>query len=170
MCDRRRILAMTFPLLLVPLVLAACGSGGDDDDTAATEPPGPTSTSTSAEPGATRTDGDVLVELATSGGEDGRGIGDLVVTPDGDVRFEDRQGGIETVRLDAGELDDLVTTLEDADFAGAPTEPDVDDVCPDALVSRVTYGEWEVTADTCTVPDEVAPVFDALEGILARFG
>jgi len=141
--------------------LMACG----DDDGAAPDPlPDPTTSSTGA------TGSGVLVELATSGGEDGRGIGDLTVTADGEAQRRDPQGGVERMTLSTDELGTLVAALDDADFAGAPAEPGSDDVCPDGLAYRVTYQEWQVTADSCTVPDEVAPAVEELQSILGRFG
>lgn len=111
----------------------------------------------------------VLVELATSGGEDGRGVGDLVVSPGGEAQLRGPQGDIETTTLTPDELTTLVAALNDADFAGVPAEPDVEDVCPDALVYTVIYQRWDVTADSCTIPDELAPSLDELQTILSRF-
>jgi len=137
--------------------LMACGA----EDGASTSSTGASSAGSGAE---------VLVELATSGGEDGRGMGDLAVSADGEVQRRDPHGGIETTTMSADELGVLVAALDDADFAGAPAEPDIDDVCPDALVYKVVYQEWQVTADGCTVPEQVAPVVEQLQALLGRFG
>jgi hypothetical protein len=147
------------------LLLAACGT---NDATVTDPPPDPSPSTTATSGSGTGSDPDVLVELATSGGNDGRGIGELLVSPEGEVQLLDPQGGIETATLTAEELGSLVAALNDADFAGAPADPDIDDVCPDAIVYTIIYQQWEVTADTCTIPDEIAPAHDQLQAILAR--
>jgi hypothetical protein len=96
-------------------------------------------------------------------------MGDLVVTTEGEAELTDLDGGVEKATLAPDELEALTAALDDADFAGAPTEPDIDEVCPDALAYRVTYQQWQVTADTCTVPDEIAPALEQLQSVLARF-
>jgi hypothetical protein len=167
---------------MVTVVVAACAwlTACGDDDTVADPPPDPSPTTASTTTSGSSTGGsgaggsgsgaEALVELATSGGDDGQGIGDLVVSPDGEAQLHDPQGGVTTATLSPDELDALVAALDDADFAGAPTAPDIDDVCPDALAYTVVYQEWQVTADTCTIPDEVAPVVDELQAILYRLG
>jgi hypothetical protein len=175
------VVLLTTVISLVGLVglvgfVAACGS--DDDDALADGPEDATATTTSTTLGASTTtvpgapDDGTLVELSTSGGLDGRGLGNLVVSSAGEVSQTGRTGPDEPVQqatLPPDELDSLAALLERTDFAEVPAEPEGGMVCADGYVYIVHYGRWTVTADDCTVPDELAPLLDRLQDLLARF-
>jgi hypothetical protein len=167
--------------LVVVLLLASAACGSDDDDDAATgstttTTSGSTTTSTTASPTTTGVEatttappagGGVLVELATSGGIDGRGMGNLVVSTTGEVRHTGRDGQVDQDTLDSGELDALTDLLASTDFAGLPDEPEA--ICADGLLYTVLYQQQTGEADSCTVPDGLAPVLDNLRDLLSRF-
>jgi hypothetical protein len=167
--------------LVAVLLLASAACGSDDDDDAATgstttTTSGSTTTSTTASPTTTGVEatttappagGGVLVELATSGGIDGRGMGNLVVSTTGEVRHTGRDGQVDQDTLDSGELDALTELLASTDFAGLPDEPEA--ICADGILYTVLYQQQTGEADSCTVPDGLAPVLDNLRDLLSRF-
>lgn len=158
-------------LLAVAVLVVGCGSDDRDDDPLGGTPEDATATTTSTSVAASTTtpsDDQVLVELSTSGGLDGRGIGSLVVTIDGVMRHIGDDDRVEQDALAPDELDALVVLLESTDFADLPASPD-GAACADAYVYTVHYAGWTVSADDCTIPDPLAPVLDRLQDLLARF-
>ena len=165
-------------LVALLLALTACGSGDDDDATGSTPSTttspasttttggGPTTTTTASSTPPGTGDG-VLVELATSGGIDGRGMGNLVVSTTGEVSHTGRDGQVEQDTLDPGELDALTDLLASTDFAGLPGEPEA--ICADGILYTVLYQGQTGEADSCTVPDDLAPLLDTLRDLLSRF-
>ena len=53
--------------------------------------------------------------------------------------------------------------------AALPAEPPSENACADAYVYTVRYAEWTVRADDCSLPEDLAPLLDRLQDILARF-
>jgi hypothetical protein len=161
----------------VLVVLGSAGCGSDDGDALRGTPEDATATTTSSTVASTTTeageagttDDAALVELTTSGGLDGRGVGGLVVSPDGVMRHIG-DARVAQGALAPDELDSLVALLDRTDFADIPAEPERGAPCADAYVYTVRYAEWTVSVDDCSVPDELAPVLDRLQDLLARFG
>lgn len=169
-----------FAVLVAAMLLAAVatGCGSDDDDALADSPEDAAATTTSTTIGEPTTtvpgvpgDDPTLVELSTSGGLDGRGLGNLVVSSAGEISQtgRDEQEQVQEESLPPDELDSLVRLLERTDFDSVPAEPEGGAVCADGYVYIVHYASWTVTADDCTVPDELAPLLDRLQDLLARF-
>jgi hypothetical protein len=177
MRGRRPVAGLVALVAVVLLASAACGSGDDDDaattesTTTTTSPAGSTTTTAGGESPATTAappagDG-VLVELATSGGIDGRGMGNLVVSTSGEVQHTGRDGQVAQDTLDPGELDALTDLLASTDFAGLPEEPEA--ICADGILYTVLYQQQTGEADSCTVPDGLAPLLDNLRDLISRF-
>jgi hypothetical protein len=94
-------------------------------------------------------------------------MGNLVVSTTGEVRHTGRDGQVDQDTLDPGELDALTELLASTDFAGLPDEPEA--ICADGILYTVLYQQQTGEADSCTVPDGLAPVLDNLRGLLSRF-
>jgi hypothetical protein len=164
-----RISGIAASILLV-MAVAGCGSGSSADG----KPTVVTSTTVGASgsasipaPSPAPVPTGTLVEFGRQGGL--AGLDDQVtVQADGSYQIV-RKGGTPTPgRLSPDEVTRLRAVLDSAHFGEIPAVNPGASAVADGFTYRVAYAGHEVLAQDGGVPPALAPVLDALSGILSR--
>jgi len=164
-----RISGIAASILLV-MAVAGCGSGSPADG----KPTVVTSTTAGASgaasipvPSPAPVPTGTLVEFGRQGGI--AGLDDQVtVQADGSYRIVRKDGTPTPGRLSPDELTRLRAVLDSAHFGEIPAVNPGSSAVADGFTYRVAYAGHEVLAQDGGVPPALAPVLDALSGILSR--
>jgi len=115
--------------------------------------------------------GDVLIQYRRTGGI--AGLDDrLTIQADGQAILTRKGGERQTITLDKTTLSSLQATLGEADFLELESQYQPARDIPDAFHYEVSYqvdnGRHTVAATDSSVPEQLAPVLDKLNRIIAR--
>lgn len=165
-----RISGIAAFILLVTAV-AGCGGGGSatpaKPTTVTSTPAGASGSASVPVPSPAPVPTGVLIEFGRQGGL--AGLDDQVtVQADGSYQIIRKGGTPIQGRLSPDELARLRTVLDSAHFADIPAVNPGASTVADGFTYRVSYAGHEVLAQDGGVPPALAPVLDALTGILSR--
>jgi hypothetical protein len=174
----RRIDVRNFPRLVLISLLAAlaaagcaAGTGTTDPSASQSAPPASPSTGPSVVPSppspSTPDPGQVLVSYLRQGGIAGF-RDELVVRPDGSYTVTGRNRSAVNGKLTPAELAELRRALQDANFAGLPTDSPLQ--IADGFTHVIRYGGRQVSAGDGNVPKTLAPVISLLDKIIRQAG
>jgi hypothetical protein len=153
--------------LLAALVTAGCAGVPGTADQSPSQSPPPASPSTAPSvpsPSPSTPDpGQVLVSYVRQGGIAGF-RDELVVRPDGSYTVTSRNRSAASGKLTPAELAELRRALQDANFAGLPTDSPLQ--IADGFTHVVRYGGRQVSAGDGNVPKTLAPVISLLDKII----